>query len=70
MSAYSIQSNVTGLHLGTYEADSREAALDAMARDAGYTDYAHACGNAEPHETEAAAAELTITEIVEMGTDA
>ena len=65
MSAYSIQSNVTGLHLGTYEADSREAALDAMARDAGYTDYAHAC-----RATCDTLPDLEVTEIVEMGTDA
>jgi hypothetical protein len=43
VSTYRIHSRASGLHLGTYEADSTEAALDALARDAGYTDHAAAC---------------------------
>jgi hypothetical protein len=65
MPAYSIHSTTTGLHLGTYEADSREAALDAMARDAGYTDYDHAC-----RATCDTLPDLEVTEIVEITPDA
>lgn len=43
MNTYRIHSTVTGLHLGDYEAESQEAALGALARDAGYRDHAHAC---------------------------
>lgn len=37
---YAITQPETGVLLGIYAADSEAAALDAMARDAGYTDYA------------------------------
>lgn len=39
---YQIESARTGLVLGVYEAASEDDALDAMARDAGYSDYADA----------------------------
>jgi hypothetical protein len=61
MSTYSITSKTSGLHLGTYEADSRESALDALARDAGYTDHAAAC-----EATEDDGSHLYVTEIVEI----
>ncbi len=39
MTNYKITNRRTGLDLGTYAATSPDAALDAMARDAGYDDY-------------------------------
>jgi len=42
MSTYQITSSA-GVDMGTYEATTREAALDAMAREAGYADHATAC---------------------------
>ena len=42
ISTYYIESR-DGAHLGSYDSDSEEHALDAMARDAGYADFAAAC---------------------------
>ena len=42
MTTYRIENTASGIILGDYEADSKHAALDAMARDAGYADYAEA----------------------------
>lgn len=42
MTTWTITSSA-GAELGTYEGDTAEAALDAMARDAGYKSHADAC---------------------------
>ena len=43
MSTYLIENNLSGVVLGEYEAESEAEALDVMARDAGYRDYAECC---------------------------
>jgi len=40
---YEISNTQTGHSFGRYKAADRKAALDAMARAAGYRDYVHAC---------------------------
>jgi len=45
MTKYTIENTASGVVLGTYEAESAKAALDAMARDAGYADYAACCAD-------------------------
>lgn len=42
MPRYEISSGITSQSLGVYEAEDEQGALDAMARDAGYQDYADA----------------------------
>lgn len=42
MATYEIQNSTSGAILGTYEAASPEAALDLMAKDAGYDSQAQA----------------------------
>lgn len=43
MQIFKIENTISGVVLGEYEAADVAAALDVMARDAGYTDYAAAC---------------------------
>lgn len=43
MSQYEISNRSSGQILGTYIGATHWEALDAMARDAGYRDYAQAC---------------------------
>lgn len=41
---WNIRNRLSGVDLGVYEGPTKSAALNAMARDAGYRDYAEACG--------------------------
>lgn len=42
MTKFQIANRTSALDLGTYEAATEEEALDLMAQDAGYADYANA----------------------------
>jgi hypothetical protein len=43
MKYWNIGNKLSGHHLGVYEAATAEAALDALARDAGYLSHLDAC---------------------------
>ena len=43
MTIYAITNQTSGHFFGYYEADNEAAALDKLARDAGYSDYDEAC---------------------------
>lgn len=58
MKKYRIENRTSGIILGVFEATSAEAALDAMAREAGYASYAEV--------QEVAEGDLTVT-LVEEG---
>ena len=47
MNTYQIRTNDLDMDFGTYQGETPEAALDAMARDVGYTSYAEACATGE-----------------------
>lgn len=46
MSRFEISNTKSGIHLGIYSAPDAQAALEAMARDAGYASYELACAAA------------------------
>lgn len=54
MKRFDIENVVTGVWLGTYDAETPAGALDAMAREAGYSDYAtvNALAPVDPGEIE------------------
>ena len=56
MKNYEITNPTSGVNLGTYQGETPEEALDAMARDAGYADAAEAA-------EVAGKIDLTVTEI-------
>lgn len=47
MARYQIENTISGVVLGVYEGASKADALDAMARDCGYRDYADCCAVAD-----------------------
>ena len=58
MTTYTISNRISGITLGQYDAETPAQALDAMARDAGYDDYAEACAVAPSDNGEIVAAEV------------
>lgn len=62
MTTYRISNRLSGATLGSYEADSPDGALEAMAREAGYADYAQACEAAPVQDGEIVVSEVDITD--------
>lgn len=58
MKTFRIENRASGLVLGEYEGDTQAEALDAMARDAGHTNFAAAC-----EVTEEDGSDLIVTEV-------
>ena len=54
MGKYQITNTISGVELGVYEGATEAEALDAMARDAGYSDYAECCEVAPARQGEIA----------------
>lgn len=59
---FRIYNNATGHALGIYEGETKAAALDTYARDAGYTSFADAC--AVTGDDSADDAGLTVDEVI------
>ncbi len=57
---YQIENTMSGWVFGVYKGDSKEDALDALAKDAGYDDYHHMSYVAPARE-----GEIKVTEIDE-----
>ena len=58
MTAFNIVNMTSGEELGRYFADTASEALDALARYAGFTDYAQACERLPTIHSELAVTEL------------
>lgn len=67
MSKYQISNTISGALMGTFEGETKEAALDAMAREAGYEDYAAAMKVAPAQWGEIIVKELREVEEAEEG---
>ena len=52
MTIFRIENTTSGVILGDYEAATASDALDAMARDAGYADYADCCASVPTNDGE------------------
>ena len=67
MNTYRIDNTISGTFMGTFEGIDERAALDAMARDAGCSDYAAACEIAPIQDGEILISDVTnkIDEVTE-----